>query len=116
MAGLIINGAKTARFAVPDRPSSASGAHSGPAVGRNCGVVEQQQLVGHGVYETIVPSRRKPFRALLYERELFADKVNGFGLVIAVDNRPLFGRVPALLEADTPAAGIPIGAPRKSVG
>ena len=35
-------------------------------------VVEQQQLVGHGVYETIVPSRRKPFRALLYERELLA--------------------------------------------
>jgi len=32
---------------------------------------ERQQLVGHGVYETTVPFRRKPFRALLYERELF---------------------------------------------
>ena len=34
-------------------------------------VVEQQRLIDHSVYETIAPFRRNPFRALLYERELF---------------------------------------------
>ena len=33
-------------------------------------VVEQQQLVGHGVYEAIMPLRRNPFRALLYEAQV----------------------------------------------
>jgi hypothetical protein len=35
-------------------------------------VVERQQLLGHGVYEIIAPFRPKPFRALLYKRNLFA--------------------------------------------
>jgi hypothetical protein len=57
-----------------------------------------------------------PFAPCCMSASCSRDKANGFGLVIAVDNRPLFGRVPALLEADTPAAGIPIGAPRKPAG
>ena len=50
-------------------------------------VVEQQQFVDYSVYETIVPFRRKPFRALLYERDLFAGQSPWSQLIMAVSLR-----------------------------
>jgi hypothetical protein len=55
-------------------------------------VVERQQLLGHGGYEIIAPFRPKPFRALLYERDLFAGQGSWSQLVITVVTDHRLGR------------------------